>query len=280
MERGNELSAKRIAVVAGSAVALVAVCCGVALATGFGLPFGSDGTTIQGCYSNGGALKLLTPSSPTCPPGYTPIHWSVTGPKGDKGDPGTNGTNGTDGLAGVSPTVTAEGPGANCPAGGAAITGANNATVYVCNGQNGQRGQDGEPFSGTFTSGDYSISVTASGITLQGPGVDKISLTGTGLTMQSSDAISIRGSQDVNVRAANTLGLRGDVALNAAGGSSFNASAGGALNLNGSLVGINKGVSCKLASRAGDQILGSLQGDGTTVLGSILVGEPTVCIGG
>lgn len=280
MERGSELRAKRIAVVAGSAVALVAVCCGVALATGFSLPFGSDGTTIQGCYSTGGALKLLTPSSPTCPSGYTPINWSVTGPKGDKGDKGDPGTNGTNGLAGVSPTVTAEGPGANCPAGGAAISGADNAIVYVCNGQDGQPGTNGEPFSGTFTSGDYSISVTATGITLQGPGVDKISLTGTGLTMQSSHPITIRGSQDVNVRAATSLGLRGDVALDAVGGTSLDASSGGTLNLDGVVVGINKGVNCKLAARAGDPIAGTLQADGTTVLGSILAGEPTVCIGG
>jgi len=38
------------------------------------LPLSGDGNTIQGCYSSGGALKVLTPSQPTCPDGFTPIH--------------------------------------------------------------------------------------------------------------------------------------------------------------------------------------------------------------
>jgi hypothetical protein len=52
------------------------------------LPFSGDGNTINGCYSSGGALKVLTPSAPTCPSGYVPIHWNVTGPKGDTGATG------------------------------------------------------------------------------------------------------------------------------------------------------------------------------------------------
>ena len=55
---------KRILAGSGSAVAIVAVLCGVALAAGVAvtLPFsGSDGNTIKGCYSTGGSLKVLTP---------------------------------------------------------------------------------------------------------------------------------------------------------------------------------------------------------------------------
>ena len=65
-----------------------------------GLPFGADGTTIQGCYSSGGALKVLTPSEPSCPKGYTPISWGVTGPAGPQGPQGLQGIPGPQGAAG------------------------------------------------------------------------------------------------------------------------------------------------------------------------------------
>ena len=42
------------------------------------MPFSGDGNTIDGCYSNVGALKLLTPSQPRCTDGMTPIHWNAT----------------------------------------------------------------------------------------------------------------------------------------------------------------------------------------------------------
>jgi hypothetical protein len=60
---------------------------GVAWAAGVTLPFSGDRNTINGCYSSGGALKVLTPSSPTCPAGYIPIHWNQTGPQGPQGTP-------------------------------------------------------------------------------------------------------------------------------------------------------------------------------------------------
>ena len=82
---------KRILKVVVVFAALGAVGAGVAMAAGVTLPFSSDGNTINGCYSNGGALKLLTPTQPACPDGFAPIHWNVTGPQGpqgEKGDPG------------------------------------------------------------------------------------------------------------------------------------------------------------------------------------------------
>ena len=89
---------------AGAVACLVAVCCGVAIAAGvsINLPFSGDGNTINGCYSNGGALKVLTPTATTCPGGYVPIHWNVTGPKGDQGIPGIQGTQGPKGDTGAT----------------------------------------------------------------------------------------------------------------------------------------------------------------------------------
>jgi len=82
---------RRLAAIGVVSAVVVAVSCGVALAAGFTLPFSGDGNTINGCYSSGGALKVLTPSAPTCPSGYVPIHWNVTGPKGDTGQQGIPG---------------------------------------------------------------------------------------------------------------------------------------------------------------------------------------------
>jgi hypothetical protein len=80
---------KRFLLVAGLVV-VVGAAAGVAIAA-VTLPFSGDGNTINGCYSSGGALKVLTPSNPTCPGGYTPITWNQTGPKGDTGATGVLG---------------------------------------------------------------------------------------------------------------------------------------------------------------------------------------------
>jgi hypothetical protein len=44
----------------------VALGTGIAVAAGVTLPFSGDGNTINGCYSSGGALKVLTPSEQRC----------------------------------------------------------------------------------------------------------------------------------------------------------------------------------------------------------------------
>ena len=73
---------------------------GVAAAAGVvTLPYSGDGNTINGCYSPGGQLKLVTAKHTTCPSGMTPIHWNVTGPQGPAG---TNGTNGNTVLSGTT----------------------------------------------------------------------------------------------------------------------------------------------------------------------------------
>jgi hypothetical protein len=45
-----------------------------------------SGGVIQGCYNNGGNLKVV--SELPCPKGYTSLPWNQQGPKGD---PGTDG---------------------------------------------------------------------------------------------------------------------------------------------------------------------------------------------
>ena len=76
---------------------------GIAAASGVvTLPFSGGGTTISGCYSPGGQLKVLTPGHATCPSGMTPISWNVTGPQGPAGPQGPTGPQGPQGPAGVN----------------------------------------------------------------------------------------------------------------------------------------------------------------------------------
>jgi hypothetical protein len=103
----------------------------------------SQGGTINGCYQKvEGQLRVIDARSDTCRPSELPIAWNeqgVPGPKGDKGDAGKDGADGHDGT---SVTVTPDAPGANCPAGGVKITGANGA-AYVCNAIPPDPGADG-----------------------------------------------------------------------------------------------------------------------------------------
>ena len=66
-----------------------------------------------------------------------------TGAQGLKGETGDQGEPGIDGRDGMSPTVVAEQPGANCPNGGYAVTDATR-TVYACNGAPGSKGDKGD----------------------------------------------------------------------------------------------------------------------------------------
>lgn len=98
---------KRIAYMVAFASAALVVA-GVAYAA---LPYsGTDGNTVEGCYSPGGNVKVLTAAEPTCPKGYTPIKWNVTGPQGMQGmqgiqgEQGPQGPEGPQGPAGTSAT--------------------------------------------------------------------------------------------------------------------------------------------------------------------------------
>jgi hypothetical protein len=227
---------------------------------------------IRGCYQVTSGTLRVTGTNPTvgggkCSANENALPWNQTGPKGD---PGANGTNGTNGTNGVSPTVAQEPPGANCAAGGVAITDAANTTAYVCN---GQAGADGQPFSGTFTSpnGEYSISVTNAGVTVARGGGPFITLSGDDITVKSSGTATVEAGTNLTLKATNNASLKASGTTTVQGG--------GVLSLDGSTVNINDSGSCHFAARMGDMAVGAAPDGGGAVISTIFTGTPTVCIG-
>jgi hypothetical protein len=221
------------------------------------------GGVIQGCYRDKrGDVKVV--ESLPCPKGYSSLPWN------EQGVPGAPGADGADG---VSPTVAQLSPGdTNCPAGGAAITDANGTAAYVCSGEDGA---DGEPFSGTFTSpnGQYSLTVSDSGITIANGSNTRILIQG--------GTIDARAMLNLDLRAQNQLNARSNVAANIdaafvdiQGVAATNVGATGVLDLRGAQVRVN-GAGCRPAARVGDLVIVP---PGSAV-GSITLGSPTVCIG-
>jgi hypothetical protein len=216
-----------IAALAGAAVCMV-LAGGVAWAA---IP--GPGGVIQGCYDSGGNVKVV--ESLPCPKNYTAFQWNqqgLPGPKGDRGDDGADGANG------VSPTVTQLPEGdATCAAGGAALTDASGSTAYVCN---GLAGEDGQPFAGTFTSpnGEYSISITDTGITIAHGTSNSIMLTGDDLVVRSED-IDVRSDLTTVLRAGTTytVDAQGKFTLRSSGAGDIHTA--GVLDLEGSAININ-----------------------------------------
>ncbi len=209
--------------------------------------------------------------------------------KGEKGDPGTNGTNGTNGAPGVSPTVKQLTAGdRNCPAGGAAITDASGSTAYVCSGADGKSGADGQPFSGTFTSpnGQYSISVTDTGITIKrdaGPLItllgDAITVRGGTVSVQANTNAEVRAGLNATVLAGGSATVKGSQDTTITAGATVTLEAGGNTNISGGLVKINGGVTCHPAARVSDTAVGAAPNGGGAVVSTILTGSFSVCIG-
>ena len=193
------------------AVSLLALSGGIAYAT---IPDG--GNVYTACMlKNVGTVRLIDPTLPSsnllshCTALETQISWNQQGQKGEPGAPGVAGKNGADGANGISPSVTQLPVGdSNCPNGGAAITDASHSTAYVCSGQDGRDGTDGQSFTGSFTSpnGAFSINVSDTGITLSrgsGPSIvitaNDINVHSTGTAeIESSGTMTIKGSQ-VNI---------------------------------------------------------------------------------
>lgn len=232
-----------------AAAALFVAIGGIAYAT---IP--DSGGIIHGCYQKEvGTLRVIDPSAgDSCRASEIPISWSQTGPAGPQGPqglpgaPGQNGAPGANGKDGVSPTVTQLAAGdPNCAAGGASITDAAGHTAYACNGSNGK---DGQPFSGTFTSpnGQFSISVTDSGIKLESPAAS-IRMDGATLDLNGT-LIRLNGTASVNV--------------------------------NGGLIQLN-GAGCAPAARQGDLVSGgaTVPFGGPVINAPIVTGSATVCIG-
>lgn len=104
MKISRKTSGIALVFVAGAAASVMA------LAQGGTLPFLPDGNTIAGCYSSGGALKVRTPSEPTCPKGYLPITWGSVGPAGAQGAQGPAGPAGPAGPTGPTGPTGPQGP--------------------------------------------------------------------------------------------------------------------------------------------------------------------------
>jgi hypothetical protein len=256
---------KRIRGVRGRRAAAVAAVALIAAGGAYAAIPGADGV-INGCYRTStedqkGQLRVVEDPG-SCRNNEQAIQWSQRGPQGPPGE---------DGADGVGPTVAQLPAGdANCPRGGAAITDAAGTTAYVCS---GAPGEDGEPFSGTFASpnGQYSISVTDSGVTVASPD-SSIEVAGNAIRVQTTglDTIELRGGGLVRVESGTTLDLRSSA------GASLRAA--GVLTLNGSIVTVN-GPGCAPAARLGDTVTG-FAGTNGVVVANIITGSPTVCIGG
>jgi hypothetical protein len=236
----------------------------------------ADGV-YHACLSRNGSIRIIDPDTDQCKATETAITFNQ---KGDKGDPGPAGTNGTNGTNGVSPTVAQLDPGnSHCLNGGVAITDAAGTTAYACSGQNGTNGQ---PFSGTFTSpnGQYSISVTDTGVTIAQANGSHIALAGDDITirskgstaLQSDTNFSVRGGANVTIESSSNFSLKG------AGTGSVESS--GSLAVKGSLISINGGTTCLLAARLGDSLIATSDSQGAFSTGFITSGSPSVCIGG
>ncbi len=74
------------------------------------------------------------------------------------------------------------------------------------------------------------------------------------------------------------MGLRSD-SLSVRSGSDLTLQGSGNLTLKGASVLVNPGGNCAPAARTTDQVLVPVGAENQTVIGSILVGSPDVCIG-
>jgi len=246
------------------------------------------GGVFTACKLNGlGTVRLIDPSGPSsswlshCTAFETQVSWNQKGPKGDTGPAGLTGANGANGA---SPTVSPLTAGdSHCPAGGAAITDAAGTVAYVCSGQNGANGADGQPFAGRFASpdGNYSLSVTNDGVDIVGPDT-KISVSkDTGIMITSNSNVTVEGhhtevvgDESLTVRGnktevlgSETVTLKGD-RTEVVGNANT--------TIVGAHVGINAGTGCRGVAAVGDLV--QVDGPGPPFAGGILTGSPTVCI--
>ena len=257
--------------VALAAIAIFAVAGGVAYAA---IPDAGTGVYHACMLKNVGTIRIIDPERQRCSASLeVEITFNKQGPTGNPGPTGPPGPPGPPG-------------------------------------QDGEDGQDGAPFSGTFTSpnGQYSLSVTDTGIVLSGAG-STINLTSAGvevrsdsdLTLQSGSAlvaqagtgVSIAGNgvaidSDGNLTLETALGLLAQigsaVSVDAGGSATFTAGgsatfqAGSAFSITGSAVRVNPGSSCRPAARVGDAIAGTAAPTGV-VTGAISSGSASVCVG-
>ena len=178
--------------VALAAIAIFAVAGGVAYAA---IPDAGTGVYHACMLKNVGTIRIIDPERQRC---SSSLEVEITFNKeGPTGNPGATGPPGPPGQPG----------------------------------RDGRDGQDGAPFSGTFTSpnGQYSLSVTDTGIVLSGAG-STVNLTSTGvqvrsagdLTLQSGSALVAQAGTGVSIDGS-SVGVQsaGNLTLHAAGGVSI-----------------------------------------------------------
>jgi len=226
---------------------------------------------INACMlKNVGTIRLIDPSLPAsnplshCSSLETPVSWN------QQGQPGTPGQDGAPGRDGSS--VVMGDAGANCANGGVSLT-VGSDTRYVCNGANGQDGQNGV-FTGHFQSpnGRVTLDVDNNGFSFAAGPAGQLQLTSSGLFVHSGSQLSLSG-QSVDVHASQTLtaSSAGDATLSS--GNHAMVSAGNEVELTGGQVHLN-GCANPIA-RFGDLVII----DPATGDGHIRAGSTTVCAG-
>jgi hypothetical protein len=144
-------------------------------------------------------------------------------------------------------------------------------------GADGEDGEDGDPFSGTFTSpnGQYSLSVTDTGIRLAGAG-STILLDANGIELESSTALTLQSGLNMSLKADGGLTAEAS-AIATLRGAGVTVDSGTLLTLEGQVVRIGPGPGCSPTARLGDPITGTAAG--ASVTGFVSAGSPVVCVG-
>ena len=206
--------------VALAAIAIFAVAGGVAYAA---IPDAGTGVYHACMLKNVGTIRIIDPERQRCSASLeVEITFNKQGPTGNPGPTGPPGPPGPPG-------------------------------------QDGEDGQDGAPFSGTFTSpnGQYSLSVTDTGIVLSGAG-STINLTSAGvqvrsgsdLTLQSGSALAAQAGTGVSI-AGNGVAIDSDGNLTLQSGSALAAQAGTGVSITGNGVAIDSDGNVTLQSALG-----------------------------
>jgi hypothetical protein len=237
---------------------LVLTALAVAALAGAGIAYAtipSSSCVINACMlKNVGTVRLIDPSLPAsnllshCSSLEAPISWNQQGQPGTPGSPGAPGQDGKSVVMGDA--------GANCANGGVSLT-VGSDTRYVCNGANGQDGQDGV-FNGHFQSPNnhFQLDVTDTGISLTAGPAGRVQLDNSGVTVHSGSGLTLSGSS-VNVHSSSTLDLSGAATA----------------TLTGSLVELN-GCTRFLAGLGDPVVVNPASG-----AGNITQGSSTVCAG-
>lgn len=209
-----------------STLVAAAVSCGATLIAGSiawaAIPDGSG--TINACYGKvGGIVRVIDATKrEKCIAGLeTALSWNQRGAQGVPGAPGTSPT--------VAQLVAGD---EHCPAGGAAITDALGSTAYVCSGSDGEAGQDGEDFNGSFTSpnGRYSLRVGDDGIVLSSDGRDVLTIVDSNAVV-NAESVGITSDLTTNVQSGLSTAIASGSTLDITTGASATLTTGANLSV-------------------------------------------------